>query len=74
MNIAKTKTFSSAEKFPLRIFDGMCLPPLKFKGNSFRAGLKTPVEGAELRNEIYLNAAFFFLLAFCFAESITRLD
>ena len=74
MHIAKTKTFSSAENFPLRIFDGMCLPIWHLKGNSFRAGLKTPGEGAELRNEIYLNAAFFFLLAFCFAESITRLD
>ena len=74
MHIAKTKTFSSAENFPLRIFDGMCLPIWHLKGNSFRAGLKTPGEGAELRNEIYLNAAFFFLLAFCFAESITRQD
>ena len=74
MHIAKTKTFSSAENFPLRIFDGMCLPIRHLKGNSFRAGLKTPGEGAELRNEIYLNAAFFFMLAFCFAESITRLD
>ncbi len=74
MHIAKTKIFPSAENFPLRIFDGMCLPIRHLKGNSFRAGLKTPGEGAELRNEIYLNAAFFFLLAFCFAESITRLD
>ncbi len=75
MHIAKTKTFLSAENFPLRIFDGMCLPICLLKGSSFRAGLETPGEGAELQNQIYLNAGFFlFMLAFCFAESITRLE
>ncbi len=34
MYIAKTKTFSSADDFSLRVLDGMCLPILHLKGYS----------------------------------------
>ncbi len=54
----------------------MCLPIGNLIGGRFGNEFKTTGEGVELRNKTYFNTAFsfFFLLSFCFADCITRLD